>query len=93
MENEKLDELEDEILITQKSYEAVKKQREQIEKFCTDIASIMSELKTDRGKKDLAELTQKNYAAMIELDIQIGQLENALRILKATKNILQAGIF
>lgn len=63
----------------------VKKQRDYVQRFCEEIASIMGEIKTDSAKKELSELTQKNYAELVEMDIRIGLLEKTLKMLNITE--------
>ncbi len=75
------EELQDCILITEKSLKLIKKQRDYVQQFCEEIASIMGEIKTDSAKKELSELTQKNYAGLVEIDIRIGLLEKRLKML------------
>lgn len=87
MENSK-ERLEDEILILNSSLKAAKEQRVSLEKFCQQIADIMDLLKTDSAKQELAEITQTNYAKMIELDVNIGQMEKTIKMLKFTAGIM-----
>ena len=76
---------EDRYLIAKTSHKLVKQQKEELEKFCEQVAGIMPELKTDTGRQELAELTQGNFKAMIELDIQLAQLEKVLKLFEIMK--------
>lgn len=71
--------LEDRYLIATTSYRLVKVQKQTLEDFCRQIAALMDDMKSETGKQELAEITQSNYKSMIELEIQLGQLENAIK--------------
>ncbi len=79
------EELQDWILITEKNLELEKKQRDYAQEYCEEFASIMGEIKTDSAKKELSELTQQNYTELVKMDIRMGLLEKALKMLKKTE--------
>ncbi len=79
------EELQDWILITKRQLKLVKKQRDYVQQFCEEFASIMGEIKTDSVKKELSKLTQENYTELVEMDIRIGLLEKTLKMLNITE--------
>ena len=55
---------------------------EEHKKSSEKIADLMPKLKTKEGRQVLAEITQSNYATMIDLEIDIAQDEKFLKELK-----------
>ena len=80
-ENEK-NQLEDAIVIMSTALEAAKEQKVALEKYGVKIAGAMDKLKTEQAKQDLAEITQANYKKMIEFEINIAEIEVALKSMK-----------
>ena len=84
------EEIEDILVLCEASKETVVKYKKELENFCEEIADIMPKLKTDKGKQELANLTQGNFAKMIELEVNIGELDSQINFLKRS---LVNGIF
>lgn len=72
-------EIRDMIKILKKCINNAKELRERANKYCEQMASIMDDLESVTGRKMLAEIMQKNYKQMIELDIKISLMEEELK--------------
>lgn len=78
---EEMEEIKDYIILQKEILKITKEHRKYIEEVINvKTARIMDKLKTEEGKNKLAEMTQKNYKTMIELDVMILQLEKTLKL-------------
>lgn len=82
MENNVKQLIIDRIKIMESGLKAAEEQKVALEKYCTDIAGIMEELKTDTVKQELAEMTQANYAKMVELEVNMAKMKKIIKSLK-----------
>lgn len=82
MENNVKQLIIDRIKIMERGLKAAEEQKVALEKYCADIAGIMEELKTDTVKQELAEMTQANYAKMVELEVNMAKMKKIIKSLK-----------